>query len=104
VVRHRDVEVAAVLCADPERARRLAEGRLGALARRDEATSRLRATVRAYLAVGRNLARTAEALHVHHKTVSYRLAKATELLGHPIAEAAYDLEAALIIDFTLHGE
>jgi hypothetical protein len=104
VVRHRDIEVAAVLCADPERARRFAEGRLGALARRDEATSRLRATVRAYLANGRNLARTAEALHVHHKTVSYRLARASELVGRSVVDVAYDLEAALIIDRTMGGE
>ncbi len=104
VVRHRDVEVAAVLCADPERARRLAEGRLGALARRDETASRLRATVRAYLANGRNLARTAEVLHVHTKTVSYRLARAAELLGSSITDVTYDLEAALIIDQTLHGD
>ena len=104
VVRHRDIEVAAVLCADPERARRFAEGRLGALARRDEATSRVRATLRAYLANGRNLARTAEALHVHHKTVSYRLARASELVGRSVVDLPYDLEAALIIDRTLDGE
>lgn len=104
VVRHRDVEIATVLCADPERARRFAESRLGPLARRDEATSRLRATVRAYLANGRNLARTAEALHVHHKTVSYRLARASELVGRNVVEVSYDLEAALIIDRTLGGE
>lgn len=104
VVRHRDIEVAAVLCADPERARRFAEGRLGALARRDEATSRVRATLRAYLANGRNLARTAEALHVHHKTVSYRLARASELIGRSVVDLPYDLEAALIIDRTLGGE
>lgn len=104
VVRHRDIEVAAVLCADPERARRFAEGRLGALARRDEATSRVRATLRAYLANGRNLARTAEALHVHHKTVSYRLARASELVGRSVVDLPYDLEAALIIDRTLGGE
>jgi hypothetical protein len=104
VVRHRDIEIAAVLCADPERARRFAEGRLGALALRDDATSRLRATLRAYLANGRNLARTAEALHVHHKTVSYRLARASELVGRSVVDGAYDLEAALIIDRTLGGE
>lgn len=104
VVRHRDIEVAAVLCADPERARRFAAERLGALARRDDATSRLRATVRAYLANGRNLARTAEALHVHHKTVSYRLARASELVGRSLVDTPYDLEAALIIDRTLSGE
>lgn len=103
VVRHRDVEVAALLCADPERARRLAADRLGLLASRDPNTARVRETVRVYLAHGRSVARTAEALHVHQKTVAYRLARATELLGRPVVEATQELETALLIDLTLTG-
>lgn len=103
VVRHRDIEVAALLCADPERARRLAADRLGRLAARDEGTTRLRETVRIYLAHGRSVARTAETLHVHQKTVAYRLARATELLGRPVTELTQELESALLIDATLDG-
>ncbi len=104
VVRHRDIEIAAVLCADPERARRFAASRLGALGEKSEAAGRVRATVRVYLACGRHLARTAEALHVHPKTVTYRLARASTLLGRSVADEPYDLEAALIIDLALNGE
>jgi hypothetical protein len=103
VVRQRDIEVAALLCADPERARRVAADRLGLLAARDEPCARLRTTVRTYLACGRSVTRTAETLHVHQKTVSYRLARAAALLGHPISQSTRELEAALLVDLTLHG-
>lgn len=95
--------MAALLCADPERARRVAADRLGRLASRDESTARLRETVRTYLASGRSVTRTAQALHVHQKTVSYRLSKAADLLGRPVTEATGELEAALLIDITLYG-
>jgi hypothetical protein len=103
VVLHADVRFAAVLCADPERARRLAADRLGELAGDDEPTARLRETVRAYLRCGRSKLETARALHVHHKTVAYRLARAERLLGGPVDAAPGELEAALLIDRTLRG-
>lgn len=103
VVRHRDIELAAVLCGDPDRARRLAADRLGGLRRRDETGERLRETLRVFLGSGCSKTRTAQALHVHHKTVSYRLAQAEELLGRAVTEDATELAAALLIDRTLHG-
>ncbi|WP_051471366.1 PucR family transcriptional regulator [Patulibacter minatonensis] len=98
---HRRVELAGLLCADPTRARRLAEARLGALAVREEATDRLRETLRTYLACGRNKARTGEVLHVHQKTVAYRLVRVETLLGGPLPDDCGELEAALLIDRTL---
>lgn len=103
VVRHRAVEFVSLLCADPDRARTFAADRLGALGARDEVGARLRETVRVFLAHGSNKARTAELLHVHHKTVAYRLTRAGELLGHNLEDAAAELEAALFIDLTLNG-
>jgi hypothetical protein len=103
VVRHRDIEVAAMLCGDPERAREFAARQLGALASRDETGERLRATVRALFAHGHNRAAAAEALHVHHKTVAYRLNQVEEVLGHPITSDPFACETALLIDLTLHG-
>jgi PucR C-terminal helix-turn-helix domain/GGDEF-like domain len=103
VVRHRDVEIAALLCGDPERARLLAAQRLGPLADRDETGARLRATLRALLAHGHNRGHTAAALNVHHKTVSYRIAQAEELLGRTLSSDTFDLETALLIDRTLYG-
>jgi|GEM_PF-1931976 len=103
VVQHRDIEIAALLCSDPERARAMAAARLGDLARRDDIGERLRATVRALLANGHNRGRAAAALHVHHKTVAYRLNQAEELLGRSLSEDTFGLEAALLIDQTLYG-
>lgn len=103
VVRHRDVEVAGLLCVDPDRARRLVSMRLGALAARDETCGRLRETLRTFLACGRNKTLTAEKLHVHHKTVAYRVTQAEAILGRSVAHDAVDVEVALIIDEALHG-
>jgi DNA-binding PucR family transcriptional regulator len=101
VVRHRDVEVAAILCSDPERARRLADGHLGPLAADDETAERLRATLRTLFAHGNNRRSTATALNVHIKTVSYRISQAEQLLGRSVARDTFDLNAALLIDHTL---
>ncbi|ONH38031.1 CdaR family transcriptional regulator [Protofrankia sp. BMG5.30] len=103
VVRHRDVELAALLCADPGRAQRLADERLGALGRRNEDCRRLRETLLTFLSQGCSRTRAARLLHVHHKTVSYRLAQAEELLGRPLSEDILELGAALLIEHTLHG-
>jgi hypothetical protein len=101
VVRFRDVELSGLLCTDTERARRLAVDRLGGLAGADETCERLRETVLTFLEHGCNRARTAELLHVHHKTVSYRLGQAEELVGRPITDDVLALGAALIALRTL---
>ena len=103
VVRHHDVELAAVLCTDPERAQQLALDRLGALAAANNVSERLRHTLLVFLTHGCNKTHTAELLHVHHKTVSYRLAQAEELLGRPITNDVIELGTALLIHRTLHG-
>jgi DNA-binding PucR family transcriptional regulator len=103
VIRHRDVDIAALLCADPERARRVAAERLGPLAVRDETGKRLRATLRTLLANGHNRGLTAKALNVHIKTVTYRLAQIEELLGRDLSRNTSDLDTALLIDHTLYG-
>jgi catechol 2,3-dioxygenase-like lactoylglutathione lyase family enzyme len=103
ILRHRDVELAGLLCADPDRARTFAAERLGALAGRDETGRRLRATVRALLDHAHNRGQAAAALHVHQKTVAYRIHQAEELLGHPLTQHGHALAAALLIDHTLNG-
>lgn len=103
VVRHRDVELAGVLCADPERAHRFAMDRLGALAAPDSVCERLRHTLLVFLTHGCNKTRTAGLLHIHHKTVSYRLAQAEEILGRPLTDDLIELGAALLIHRTLHA-
>jgi hypothetical protein len=103
VVRHRDVELAGLLCTDPERATRLAGDRLGALGGPGETCERLRETLLVYLSQGCSKMRAAQLLHVHHKTVSYRLAQAEELLGRPPSGDVVELGAALVIHRTLRG-
>lgn len=103
VVAHRDIEPLALLCNDPVEARSFSAARLGGLARRDDTGRRLRATVRALLACGNNRGRAARQLHVHHKTIAYRLAQAEDLLDRPLTEDPFSLYAALLIDEALHG-
>ncbi|WP_354699106.1 hypothetical protein DSM112329_04813 [Paraconexibacter sp. AEG42_29] len=103
VVRHEEVELAGLLCHDRARAERLAAGRLGVLSQDDDATARLRETLRAYLASGGSKKRTAAMLHVHQKTVAYRLTRVEQLLGRRLAGDTAELDAALRIHLTLHG-
>jgi hypothetical protein len=103
VVLHRDIELAGVLCTDPERAHELALDRLGPLARGDATCERLRETVLTYLTHGCSKTRTADLMHIHHKTVSYRLAQAEELLGGPLTDDVLELGAALLAHRTLYG-
>ncbi|HEY2220725.1 PucR family transcriptional regulator [Actinomycetospora sp.] len=103
VIRFRDVEVASVLCVDPDRARRFAEEKLGDLATCDEAHQRLRATLRAVFAHGHNRGDAARALNVHHKTVTYRLHQAEKILGRPLTAWTADVDAALAIHAALNG-
>lgn len=103
VVAHEQVALAALLCRDRARAERFAGAQLGALAAPDEACARLRETVAAYLDCGLSKVRAAERLHVHKKTVTYRLGRAEALLGRSVCVRTADLDAALRIHATLFG-
>jgi DNA-binding PucR family transcriptional regulator len=59
--------------------------------------------VRALLDHAHNRGQAAVALHVHQKTVAYRIHQAEELLGHPLTQHGHALAAALLIDHTLNG-
>ena len=69
---------------------------LGDLAEDDEGTARLRQTVRALLSCGGSYTAAAALLHVHKNTVHYRVQRAEELRGLPIAEGRLDVEVALL--------
>lgn len=103
-IRYRDVEQLILLTADPIHAREFCLRRLGTLAERSDAASKVRATLRVYLDNDSNKARVAEIMNIHQKTVAYRLATAEEALGYSITGSAIDLAAALLIDLALHGE
>ena len=59
--------------------------------------ARLRETLGAYFEAGGNQTRAAERLHIHPKTVAYRLRCAQALLGGSIAERRVELETTLLL-------
>lgn len=69
---------------------------LGALARDDEHTARLRETLRVFLAENGSFKTTAERLTLHKNTVQYRVRKAEEALGRPIVRDRLEIEMALL--------
>ncbi|WP_232021514.1 MULTISPECIES: PucR family transcriptional regulator [Pseudonocardia] len=69
---------------------------LGDLALDDEAHERLRDTVDAYLRSGGSLAGAAAELHLHRNSVQYRLRRAEQARGRPLADGRVDVEVALL--------
>jgi PucR-like helix-turn-helix protein/diguanylate cyclase with GGDEF domain len=97
LTRYGDVALESLLSVDDERAWRFVERTLGGLAGPDDGALRLRATLRIFFEEGLNQARTARRLRLHHNTVAYRIRRAEELLGYPIAGRRLELEAALTL-------
>ncbi|MGW8811541.1 PucR family transcriptional regulator [Gordonia terrae] len=96
-----DVHVLSLLLAEPNRAKTFVENVLGDLARNDPKTADLRLTVRSFYE-SRGPNETAAKLHVARNTVTYRLRRATELLGRPVDERQLETWSALLLyDFTL---
>jgi len=92
---YRDVEVTALVAQDPRRMTDFVRTTLGPLAGRDAAAARLRETLRVYLREGESAPRAAQRLYTHRNTVLQRVARAEELLGHPIADRRLELALAL---------
>jgi DNA-binding PucR family transcriptional regulator len=92
VARYADVQLVALLTADPTRAEEFLTATLGGLLTADAAT---RDTVLTYVRELGSAARTAERLYTHRNTVLRRLARAEELLPRPLAEDAVAVAAAL---------
>ena len=92
---YRDVEVTALVAQDPRRMADFVRTTLGPLAGRDAAAARLRETLRMYLSEGESAPRAAQRLYTHRNTVLHRVARAEELLGHPIADRRLELALAL---------
>lgn len=92
-----NVDLVSLLTADLNRAQRFMRAELGTLATADDATLRLRATLRAYLDEGRSFVATARRLGVHENTVKYRVRQCEEALGHPVGERTFRLAAALLL-------
>lgn len=95
-VAFRDVEVVALVGGDRQRLRGFVLETLGPLA--DRANAALAETVRIFLDEGDNATRTATRLGAHRNTVLGRIARAEELLGHPLGDRRLALAVALDAD------
>jgi DNA-binding PucR family transcriptional regulator len=80
---------------DLDEARRFVAAELGPLGAGDDATRRLSSTLRVFLEEGASYVRAARRLGVHENTVTYRVRRAEEILGHRVRERQLELRAAL---------
>jgi DNA-binding PucR family transcriptional regulator len=89
--------VAAQFCADLEQARAWVGDVLGPLASATDSDERMRETLRKFLHTGSSFKATADDLHLHVNSVKYRVQRALERRGKPIAEDRLDVEVALLL-------
>lgn len=94
-VAYPDLALDALITADLDAARRFAERELGPLAGEDDSARRLASTLAVFLEEGASFVRAARRLNVHTNTVTYRVHRAEELLGHPVTERQLELRLAL---------
>lgn len=96
VVNYRDVSLEALMLKDRQAVQDFVARELGPL--QDEEDPRgelLRSTLRAYFRCGQNAASTAQAIHVHERTVAYRLRSIEARLGVTIGARREELAVAL---------
>lgn len=90
-----DLSLEALMVDDVDAAKRFAERELGPLAAGDDATVRLASTLAVFLEEGASFVRASRRLGVHANTVTYRVRRAEELLGHRVSERQLELRVAL---------
>lgn len=91
------LSMAALLGANGDAARAWVAKVLGPLACRTENDKRLRETLQIFLRTGSSFKAAAHELHLHHNSVKYRIQRAVERRGHPIADDRLDVEVALLM-------
>ncbi|MFJ5775200.1 PucR family transcriptional regulator [Streptomyces sp. NPDC093094] len=95
VVGYPDVALASLLSADLTATRRFVHDELAGLAADTPQADQLRETLRHYLRSERSLVVSAARLHVARNTVTYRVKRAQELMGHDVAARLPEVLAAL---------
>ncbi|WP_183092946.1 PucR family transcriptional regulator [Nocardioides stalactiti] len=95
VVDYPDVELLCLLADDHDLLHRMVAREVGALIGADKNLGLIRDTALTFLTQRQNVEATAELLFVHKNTVRYRLARAEELLGHPLTAHPTKVEVAL---------
>ncbi|MEB3020862.1 PucR family transcriptional regulator [[Mycobacterium] crassicus] len=101
---HADVATVALLANDYDEARRFVSRTLGNLAYRTTVAAQLRETLRVFLQEGGNTRQASERLFMHRNTVLYRLRRAEELIGVPLAKRRLAVEVALLFIDTFGDE
>lgn len=91
------VAVTAVLVGDLEATRSWVQSQLGELAESTESAQRLRDTLECFLENESSYTRTAQHMNLHRNSVKYRVERAVESRGRPVAESATDLAMALTV-------
>lgn len=86
----------ALMCSDLDAVRAWVLHVLGPLAIDDDSTARLRDTVRSFLSAGGSYTAAAQELMLHKNTVQYRIRKAEQARGRPLADGRPDVEVALL--------
>lgn len=92
-----EVWTLSLITSDLERAGWYAQETLGALLAPDERVQVLRETLRVYLACGQNRREAGRRLFLSRNAIQYRLQRAEEILGHPLAQDPMRLWLALEI-------
>lgn len=95
VTRYPDIALEALTLKDRQGVRDFVARELGALAEDDSRGGVLQSTLRAYFQSGQNAAATANAIHVHERTVAYRLRSIESRLGSTINARRDELGVAL---------
>jgi len=95
VTDYTEVGAIALLCTDVGATRIWVQDTLGGLAADDDATERLRETVRVFLHLGSSHTAAAEKLNLHKNSVVYRISRAEALRGRPLRSDRADVELAL---------
>ncbi len=95
VVTFTEVAPVAMMLGSPDLLSGWVRSTLAGLAADDEHHARLRETLLVFLQCGGSYKATAERLVLHKNTVQYRIRKAQEGLGRPVAGNRYDVELAL---------
>jgi hypothetical protein len=94
---HAETRTLSLATADAEQAQWYCEDVLSRLLTDDDRARELRETLRAYLHCERSPQAAAERLHIARNTVTYRVHRAEELLGHPIGDP---MELLLALEIT----
>ena len=90
-----DVALESLALHDVDEARRFVERELGPLVADDAAARRMGATIRVFLEESSSFVRAARRLGVHENTVAYRVRRAEELMGRPLAGRRLEVSMAL---------